>query len=123
MFALRFKSVEQAARFKEVFDEAKNSSPDANGIDYVIIRTVGATASLDVKSKHVKLLSAGDAVRIREVTYSVKDQRVRGQLVRPAGWITIMSHNASDEASYAVRSRDLDEYLGRTKCGLNSDGT
>merc|ERR1712060_194159 len=90
------------------------SSPDAGGADYVVIRKVGVTVAPDVKSQHVRLLSVGDTVRISEVAYSATDQRVRGRLARPAGWITIMSHNVSDAASYAVRSCDLDEYTAHS---------
>ncbi|CAK0846711.1 unnamed protein product [Prorocentrum cordatum] len=117
MFALRFKTVEQAAKFKDVFEEAKRSSPDARGDDYVVIRKVGVTVAPDVRSQHVRLLSVGETVRVGEVVYSATDQRVRGRLTRPAGWITII-HSAAD-VSQCCRCCQLcceELRLGRLYC-------
>jgi len=109
-FALRFKTMEESVAFKEKFEAAKGSSADENSEDWVIISKVGVTADVSVTSAHVKLLPVGSSIKLQEVSYLADQQRVRGRVVNPAGWITILSHNAIDAASYAARKRDIQLY-------------
>jgi len=110
-FALKFRSVDDAAKFKEVFDSAKRLSAEGAAVQYVILRKVGVTAQSALPSQHVKLLSPGTSVNVIEVVYSSESKRVRARIVQPEGWITVLSHNVSDAASYAIAQSDLDNYL------------
>eukprot|EP00930_Biecheleria_cincta_P001236 TRINITY_DN102385_c0_g1_i1.p1 TRINITY_DN102385_c0_g1~~TRINITY_DN102385_c0_g1_i1.p1 ORF type:complete len:450 (+),score=82.31 TRINITY_DN102385_c0_g1_i1:72-1421(+) len=107
-FALKFKSSEDSGIFKDTFDEAKRHSSEKDPIDYVILCKVGVTESADLPSRHLQLLSVGTTVGVQEVMYAAQDQRVRARIVAPAGWITLMSHNPVDAASYAVAKADLE---------------
>merc|ERR1711972_755435 len=94
----------------ELFDTVKQLSAEQEATDYVVIHKVGATAESDVNSRHIKLVSVGTVVKVVEVLYLAEQKRVRGRLVNPLGWITIMSHNSADVASYAVRRSDMECY-------------
>lgn len=109
-FALKFKTSGGAAKFGVVWDTAKTLVPETEAVDYVVVRNVGATEDSEVNSRHLKVVSLGSVVKVIEVLYASEQQRVRARLVNPPGWITILSHNAADAGSFAVRRSDLDGY-------------
>lgn len=107
-FALKFKTGDDAAKFKEVFEGVKRLAVESKALEYVTLRKVGVTAEAALPSRHVKLLAAGAAVNVVEVAYFAEDKRVRARLVHPEGWITVLSHNDSDAASYAMTKSDFE---------------
>jgi hypothetical protein len=109
-YAMKFKTSDDAAKFKNVFEEAKRCSVEADAIEYVVVRKVGATAESDLHSHHVKLVSVGTIVSVIDVVYFSEAKRVRARLLQPEGWITIMSHNAADLGSYAMMRSDFEKY-------------
>lgn len=109
-YAMKFKTSEDAAKFKETFEEAKRCSVETDAVEYVVVRKVGATAESDIHSRHVKLISTGTIVSVVQVLYLAEAKRVRARLVKPAGWITLMSHNAADVGNYAIMRSDLESY-------------
>lgn len=114
-FALKFKSPGEAAAFKDVFDGVKRQIAEADAVEYVVLRKVGATAQSDVRSRHVKLVAPGSVVGVLEVLYLSEERRVRARLAKTAGWITILSHNTADAATYAVAHSDMEHYLEQTR--------
>lgn len=109
-YAMKFKTSDDAATFKEVFEMAKSCSVENDAVEYVVVRKVGVTAKSEVNSQHVKLVTEGTIVSVVEVLYLSEAKQVRARLLKPEGWMTIMSHNASDAGSYAVMRSDLESY-------------
>merc|ERR1712216_12720 len=109
-FALKFKTTGEADKFKAEFDDVIKASYVSEAVAYTIIRKVGVTAESSLPSRHVKLLHVGETVNVVEVAYSEETKRVRARLAQPQGWVTVLSHDASDAASYAVPSKDLQNY-------------
>jgi hypothetical protein len=107
-FALKFSSSQAASEFKEAFDDAKRFSLGGTAVEYMVLRKVGVTAEAKIHSKHIKLLPAGATVKVVDVVYSETDRHVRAHILRPDGWITIVSHASSESATYAVARSDLD---------------
>lgn len=116
-FALKFKTADDAAKFKDLFESVKRRCVENDAVEYVIIRKVGATSESSICSKHVKLLAVDAIVNVVDVAYLADEKRVRARLVQPEGWITIMSHSKSDAGTYAVMRSDLDDYCSRKADG------
>lgn len=119
-FAMKFKSTADAEKFQGEFNHVKRLFVESAAVEYAIIRKVGVTAEASLPSRHIKLLSVGATVNVVEVVYSAEQKRVRARLVQPPGWITILSHNTSDSASYAMACKDLKGYTdasSKIACG------
>lgn len=106
--AIKFKSIEIASHFKEVFDKAK--PPRSDAIEYIVMQIVGSTQDLDLRSRHIKLFSAGDVVQVVDVQYLADVKRVRACIAHPHSWITILSHNEVDAGCYAVERKSMERY-------------
>eukprot|EP00929_Paragymnodinium_shiwhaense_P078361 TRINITY_DN40608_c0_g1_i1.p1 TRINITY_DN40608_c0_g1~~TRINITY_DN40608_c0_g1_i1.p1 ORF type:complete len:462 (+),score=100.01 TRINITY_DN40608_c0_g1_i1:75-1460(+) len=114
-FALKFRTVDDAVEFQEAFNGVKRLAVESDAQPYRLLRTVGATAEQGLNSRHIQVLPPASQVNILEAVYDAEQKRVRGRIVAPAGWITLMSHNAADAGCYAVASSDLDAYSALPK--------
>eukprot|EP00929_Paragymnodinium_shiwhaense_P106065 TRINITY_DN71162_c0_g1_i2.p1 TRINITY_DN71162_c0_g1~~TRINITY_DN71162_c0_g1_i2.p1 ORF type:complete len:214 (+),score=35.67 TRINITY_DN71162_c0_g1_i2:76-717(+) len=59
--------------------------------EYVVIRDTCITAGPSVESDDVQEVKAGSAMFIDEIVHLVGEQRVRGRVQSPAGWISILN--------------------------------
>lgn len=114
-FALRFKTLPEANEFKDVFERARRQAAVTDATEYVVLRKVGATEDQNMNSRHIRLLQPGSVVSVIEVEYMADERRVRGKLLEPPSWITLLSHSSRDAGNYAVARSDLELYIAKCK--------
>merc|ERR1712217_504269 len=82
-------------------DEKPQEVGDDGPGEYVITKMSAVKSGISTKSPHIGTLSGDTLVEVLQVVSYIKENRVRGRIKKPAGWISIL--NIEDGTRWAVK--------------------
>merc|ERR1712176_1619215 len=90
---------------KPIDDEMEDDLPQQVGEDgpgeYVMTKMSAVKSGISTKSPHIGTLSGDTMVEVLQVVSYIKENRVRGRIKKPPGWISIL--NIEDGTRWAVK--------------------
>eukprot|EP00927_Polykrikos_kofoidii_P008909 TRINITY_DN13712_c1_g1_i1.p1 TRINITY_DN13712_c1_g1~~TRINITY_DN13712_c1_g1_i1.p1 ORF type:complete len:369 (+),score=31.50 TRINITY_DN13712_c1_g1_i1:40-1107(+) len=75
---------------------------------YVIVCDTSVTRSQSAESSDISVLNEGTLVTVCDVVYISAENRVRGRIDDPAGWISLQSNDGEDQWAKAVEKEDAE---------------